>query len=183
MTITQRIFLTGLFVPCLVAPVHAGLMGSGVTVTAYYPDLSTIYAGPDGPHTVGASLEFPAGSLAASGSLDVTDTQVIWTAAFGVTYGAGAFNGFKLVFSGAPSITGVSVDPSSTITPTGYSSTATEVYLDLASAHATTTGSQVVLNIATAGTPTPDAGVGLLGTAGVLGLLAGWNRRHGASTG
>lgn len=177
MTKQQRVFATIFLSQCIVAPVYAGLLGSSVTTTGHYPNLSTIYAGPDGPHTVGASIEFPVGSLAPSGSLDVTDTQIIWTASFGVQYGAGAFNGFKLVFSGAPTITGVSVDPSSTITPTGFSSTATEVYLDLASAYAPTAGSQVILNISTTGSSVPDTGVGLLGTVGLFALLAKSTRR------
>lgn len=181
MTKLHRVLATVLLSQSIVAPVYAGLMGSSVTTTLYYPNLSTIYSGPDGPHTVGASLEFPVGSLARSGSIDVNDAQIIWTASFGIQYGAGAFNGFKLVFSGAPPITGVSVDPSSTITPTGFSSTATEVYLDLASASAPAAGNQVILNISTTGSSVPDAGVGFLGTVGLFALLAKFNRRQSQS--
>ncbi len=55
----------------------AGLLGSDVTATLYDPDLSTIYSGPSGPIVVSSSIEFPVGSLANDGSLDITDTQII----------------------------------------------------------------------------------------------------------
>ncbi len=46
---------------------QAGLIGSNVTGTLYYPDLSTVYDGPYGPYTVSNSVEFPVGTLAFDG--------------------------------------------------------------------------------------------------------------------
>src|SRR5579875_561222 len=55
----------------------AGLLGSSVTATGYYPNLSTILSGPVGPVTVGSGVEFPVDTLFFDGSVDVTDNQVI----------------------------------------------------------------------------------------------------------
>ena len=108
------------------------LFGSQVTGTLYFPNLFTVFSGPI-TATVGPAVEFPVNSLAFDGSLDVTANQIIWTATLSVTYGSGAFNAFKLDFAGAPTITGVSLDAASTLTPVSFSAVGrNEVLLNVA---------------------------------------------------
>ncbi len=80
--------ITALFVTLAFTstPARADLIGSDVTATEYFPDLSTVYSccgipqGPIGPVVVGPGVEFPAGSLAPDGQIDVAGSQIIWTA-------------------------------------------------------------------------------------------------------
>jgi hypothetical protein len=159
---------------------HAGLIGSKVTGTLYDPDLSTVYDGPYGPYTVSNAVEFPTGTLAFDGSLDVTDTQIIWTPSEDAIYGGGAFNGFKLDFSGV-TITGVTLDGATTLTPVGFSFTADEVLLNLAGLTGFT-GEQTILDVtATAsGVPEPSTWAMLLLGFGGLGY-AGFRRARGSA--
>jgi len=149
--------LTALFVGLsfLSTPASAGLVGSNVTATLYYPNLSTVFAGPSGPVAVGGGIEFP--SLAFDGTLDVTDTQIIWTATLAVTYGAGAFNGFDLLFSGAPTITNVTVDGSTTLSPVSFSFNGNDVKFNLAGL-SPTIGQKTVLDVTTTATAAPEPG-------------------------
>src|SRR5580704_10003186 len=108
----------------------ADLLGSEVTAVLFFPNETTfcnmpgICSSPIGPVAVtsGVPPEFPAGTLSFDGSLAVSGSQIIWTATLPETYGtgtasggAGAFNGFNLMFTGAPTITNVTLDSASTI--------------------------------------------------------------------
>ena len=168
------LFMIALVVLGLSAPLHAGLIGSTVSAKLYYPNLSTVFSSA-GPTTVSGSVEFPAGTLAASGGVDVTDTQVIWTAAFSVTYGSGAYNGIVLTFSGAPVITNVTVNGSTTINPvsTGFSSNT--VMFDLAG-RSVLTGQKTILDVQTGAAAVPEPATGLL--SGVLAILGVAVRRR-----
>jgi hypothetical protein len=109
---------------------RADLVGSDVTAVLLFPNETAfcntlpLCSGPLGPLAVtsGVPPEFPAGTLAFDGSLAVSGSQIIWTATLPETYGtgtassgAGAFNGFDLFFTGAPTITDVTLDSASTI--------------------------------------------------------------------
>ncbi len=147
---------------------NADLLGSQVTGTLYYPDLSTVYSGPLGPYTVTGAVEFPTGTLAFDGDLDVTGTQVIWTATLPEQYGSGSFNGFLLQFSGAPAIASVTVDGASTMTVVSAWSTPNQIYLNV-EGDLVTAGQQAILDVQfAASTPEPASlillGSGLLGT-------------------
>jgi hypothetical protein len=167
--------LTAVFVALSLqsTPVWADLIGSNVTATLYYPNLSTVFAGPQGPVVVGPGIEFP--SLAFDGTLDVTGTQIIWTATSSQLYGSGAFNGFDLVFTGAPTITGVTVNSSTTLSPTSFSFAGNDVKLNLAGLSATV-GQKTILDIQTSASAVPEpsllAPVGLM-----LAVLVVYKRR------
>lgn len=168
--------LTGLFVALsfLSTPVLGDLIGSNVTATLYYPDLSTVYTGPQGPVVVGAGIEFP--SIAFDGTLDITGTQIIWTATSSQLYGSGAFNGFDMVFTGAPTITNVTVDASTTLSPVSISFTGNDVKLNLAGLNATV-GQKTILNIQTAASTVPEPS--FLAPAGlILAVLVIYKRRQ-----
>jgi hypothetical protein len=106
--------------------IHAqGLEGSQVTLTGDLPVLGTPFT--ENTETVGPGLEYPAGSLTALPGFAVipvnidlgansisgkyTTNQVALTA---------AFNGYVFDFAtGSPTITGATVDPSTTFAPDG----------------------------------------------------------------
>ena len=148
---------------------NADLLGSQVTGTLYYPDLSTIYGGPLGPYTVTGAVEFPTGTLAFDGDLDVTGTQVIWTATLEEQYGGGSFNGFVLDFAGAPGIASVTVDGASTMVVDAAWSTPTRIYLSVQGDHALV-GQQAILDVEFAA-PTPEPTSLFLIAAGLLGMI------------
>ena len=152
----------------------ADLTGSDVTATLYYPDLTTVFAGPEGPVAVGAGIEFPA--LAFDGTLDITGTQIIWTATLPELYGAGAFNGFDLVFTLAPTITNVSVDAATTLSPVSFSFTGNDVKLNLAGLSATA-GQKTILDVQTAASAVPEPSL-LMPTGLMLALLVGSKTRR-----
>jgi hypothetical protein len=135
------------------------------------------------PVTSGVPPEFPAGTLVFDGSLAVSGTQIIWTATLPETYVNSAFNGFALMFTGAPPITDVTVDSASTIQPvpfsgfpvsssSGISFNAENVMFNLAG-DSVTAGQQLILDVQTV--PEPASGV-LLGT-GLLAAVAFLRRK------
>jgi hypothetical protein len=131
--------------------------------------------------TVGPAVEFPAGTLAFDGSLDVTDTQIIWTATLAETYGTGAFNGFELVFSGAPTITGVSLDSGSTLTPVSFSTAGgNEIFLNLAGLTALA-GQKTILDVTTSSSPAPEPTTFVLLATGLFGVAWATAKRKARS--
>ena len=109
---------------------RADLLGSEVTAVLFFPNETVfcntpgVCSGPLGPVSVTSGIppEFPAGTLAFDGSVGVSGSQIIWTATLATTYAAGtasphagAFNGVALEFTGAPTITDVTLDSASTI--------------------------------------------------------------------
>jgi hypothetical protein len=104
------------------------LFGSEVTAVGYYPTLQQPFTFP-ATATVGSGVEFPAGSILSLGQIPITSFNAdIRASSINVQYllnqqaAVGTFNGLVLTFdSSSPVITGVSLDPSSTITPVGLS--------------------------------------------------------------
>jgi hypothetical protein len=172
---------------------RADLLGSEVTAVLLFPNetafcnIPGLCSGPIGPVAVTSGVEFPAGTLAFDGSLDVSGSQIIWTATLPETYapgvaskGAGAFNGIDVFFTGAPTITNVTLDPASTILPvaftgppisssSGIAFIADSVLFNLAG-DSVTAGQKLILDVQTSSSAVPEpASLVLLGT----GLLCG----------
>jgi hypothetical protein len=168
---------------CIALPVQAqSLLGSQVTGAGYcctspnetdrVTNLLTA--------TVGPGVEFPFGSLLSTSnqvdpvpaSIDVgaTTLQISYTAV--ATALPGGFNGYVFSFVGAPAITGVSADPTSTYSPV-LSFNANTIFVNEAGLELTPS-SRVLINISAV--PEPAAYGLLLGGLGFVGL-AGWRRR------
>jgi hypothetical protein len=162
--------LIGLLVAFCASSAHAGLLGSTATITGYFPDLSSTFFGPS-VTTVTSGVEVPSSLISSqSGSIDITDTQIIWQAESTTAYGSGAFNGFGVLFSDAPAITSVTLDGATTLTPVEFSFTGNEVFLNLAGLPAVA-GQATILNINASPVPLPAA-LWLLGSAlGGLGVM------------
>jgi hypothetical protein len=160
---------------CGIENANAGLLGSSVTGTAYDPDLSTPIAGPIGPITVSSAVEFPIDTLPQNGSIDITNTQIIYTAASPGAYDTGSFDGFVFDFTGAPTILNVTQDAASGFN-IAYSFTGNEVMMNFSGAASTKVGQETILDVTTASVPEIDpasAASGLMLLVGGLVVLRG----------
>jgi hypothetical protein len=181
---------------------RADLVGSEVTAVLLFPNETAFCnipgycSGPLGPVPVtsGAPPEFPAGTLAFDGSLAISGSQIIWTATSPEMYSAGtaspgdgAFNGFDLFFTGAPTITGVTLEPASTIlpvpfigppvsSPSGFSFNGKNVLFNLAG-DSVTAGQQLILDVQTSPTAVPEPADGVLLGIGLLSGVAFLRRK------
>jgi hypothetical protein len=126
---------------------------------------------------VGSQIEFPAntftflgdGSSWSEGSIDVgPDTIQLDIFGSGTTK-PGSFNGFIFSFSGAPAITGVTVDPTSALIPASLSYTSNRIIVDIAS-KPYTPGTAFVLNVAL--TPVPEPASVMLFAIGIIVLIS-----------
>lgn len=124
--------------------------------------------------TVGSEIEFPNGVFMATSSLtpipvtiDVTSNTIdILYNQTSVARG-GAFNGYILDFADAPEITGVSLDPLSTVTPVSLTSDSNTVFVNVA-AQRLPLDSRILINVLAV--PEPQSFAMLLGGIGILGL-------------
>ena len=163
---------------------RADLIGSQVTAVLLYPNQTTfcnspgLCSGPIGPVSVTSGVEFLAGTVAFDGSLDVSGTQIIWTATVAAPYGPAAFNGFNLEFTGAPTITNVTLNPASTILPVSFDGppvssssgiyfNATNVRFNLAGDSASV-GQQLILDVETSPSAVPEPVSGVYLGTGLL---------------
>ncbi|MBC7684972.1 MAG: PEP-CTERM sorting domain-containing protein [Bdellovibrionales bacterium] len=159
----------------------AGLDGSQVTggiyccqaPTAAYLDTVLVTA------TVGPEVEFPNGAFRQTGGLvPIPVTIDVGSSTIDNHYNAarvsagGAFNGYVLDFSGAPMITGVSLNALSTLTPTSLSWDANSVFINVASQRLLL-DSRILINVLAV--PEPTMSAMMLGGIGLLGFY-GWRR-------
>lgn len=153
------------------------LTGSTVSAQGFYPDLGTSFSPPTAPVVVGAGIEIPGGAITPGRGFgfDVFSSQIEYFAGENVVYGdggLGAFNGFVLTFAGAPTITNVTLNPATTLTPVAFSWTGNTVTLNY-NGLLVSTSSITLLDVSDGGTTVPEPasiavlGMGLLGMAGL----------------
>lgn len=154
----------------------ATLIGSVVNETLYYPDLATLFASVT--VIVGPGVEFPAGQIGGDSQFqtDVTANQIIYQPLANSKYSSAAFNGFVLTFTGAPVITGVTVDPSTNFPVTPFSFTANSVTFNVAG-ESVNPSDRLVFDL-TLATAAPEPATWILLVAGFCGLGVMANRRN-----
>lgn len=165
---------------CAVPAAHAqSLTGSQVTAAIYCCDAPNEANRATNlvTKTVGASVEFPDGTFTSiipglspvAANLDVGANTIDLQYLASAPAAPGTFDGYILSFAGAPSITSVTVDPSSTLTPTSISFDASTVFINNADL-ALTPQSHLLLNVAVV--PEPAQAALMLGGLAAVGLLA-----------
>jgi MYXO-CTERM domain-containing protein len=129
---------------------------------------------------VGSGVEFPNGVFTSitPGLMPVPANVDIGAYTLDLHYLAsapaapGTFDGYVFTFEGAPTITDVTLDPTSTLTPRDVSFTGNSISINNADL-ALTPDSRVLLNVSVVPEPASE---GLLVVG--LGLLAMWGRRR-----
>ncbi len=150
----------------------SSLLSGNVSVTNNSPTLSDVVGGPvSGPTSDGIDLNgfvfsFTADTITYTDGYDGSYTSV----------GPGGFNGFVLSFAGVPTITGVSLDPSSqTINPpTSLSFTSDQVFIEF-NGGTQVAGQTSIIDVTASSVPEPAAWAMML--LSFAGLGAGLRRR------
>jgi len=161
---------------------HAvGLDGKTVSVGVYTTHFGPLtLASNTATATVGSSVEFPVGSLMSTVtsnvipvSIDLTPTTIDFHYPNGAQATATSFNGYIFNFPdlGVPGITGVSVDPLSTLSPVGFSFTADSVRVNVEGL-SIPRNTDIILDITVAAVPEPNDLVLMLVGLGVAGVMA-----------
>jgi hypothetical protein len=162
-------------------PAYAdGLIGSQVTFTLNDP---SPYAAISVPltATVGPGVEFPTGSVVSNSStytvynpnIDVSAESILISYTVSGMFNGASFNGFSFDFAGAPTITGVSLDPASTLAASevllGFSGDRIEVNLQ---GDSVTPSTNILLDVTTPATvaPTPEPRSFVLLATGLFGI-------------
>jgi len=107
---------------------QAGINGTSVNLTAYYPDLGSVYADA-GAKLVGPDVEFPYDSVPGYRALsfDLSDTRI--AVCCNAVFADAAFNGFAFTFSSVVP-TGASIDPASAYAPYAISLIGNTLFLN-----------------------------------------------------
>ena len=160
----------------------ADLNGSTVTVGVYTTNPGTLTLASNTPSAiVGPTVEFPLGSLTALLSFNVIPITINLTGNTidlhypnGANATATSFNGYIFDFANLalPGITGVSVDPLSSLAPFGFSFTPNQVRVNVQGLNIPA-NSDIILDIASASpAPEPAEAVLMLAGLGLLGFVA-----------
>jgi hypothetical protein len=181
-----RRFIAAAAVSLCLAPIAQaqGLTGSSVTGAIYCCDApneanrATNFV----TATIGSGVEFPEGAFTSlvPGLEPVPSTVDFGANTLDLHYLAsapaepGTFDGFIFTFTGAPTITAVTLDPASTLTPTSFSFTGNSIQINNADL-ALTPQSRVLLNVTVV--PEPAAVALMMAGLGVL-MVAGRRRRR-----
>jgi hypothetical protein len=181
-----RRFIAGAAVSLCLAPLvqAQGLTGSSVTGAIYCCDApSEAYRATNlVTATVGSGVEFPNGAFTSlvQGLEPVPATVDFGANTVDLHYLAsapaepGVFDGYVFTLAGAPTITSVTLDPASTLTPTSLSFTGNSILINNADL-ALTPQSRVLLNVAVV--PEPAAVALMMAGLGMLAVL-GQRRRQ-----
>jgi len=133
----------------------AGFIGSSVTGTAEFPTIGSVFLGP-ATTIVGAGIEFP-GNLTAA-NIDIDDTTIKFTFPTTSLGGGPPFTGWHFKFTGAPVITGATVDGSSTALPGAVTFDDDEIFVNyIGGTTSFTSGDFALLNISFAPAGGPGA--------------------------
>jgi hypothetical protein len=135
--------------------------------------------------TVGADVEFPNGVFTSliPGLAPVAATVDIGANTLDLQYlesapsAPGTFDGYVFSFTGAPALLSVTVDPSSTLTPTSVTFDASTIFINNAGL-ALTPQSHLLLNVSAV--PEPANAAMLMGGLAAVGMLARRRRQRPA---
>ena len=156
---------------------RAGFIGSTVSVVVAFPNTGSVIAGPTSA-LVGPGIEFVAFARSyLDGTIDVADNSIKITQLDGGSYSSASFSGPIFTFTGAPTITGVSLDGSSSFAPFAFSFTDNTVSVNFQGTFPPDIGvfSQLDVTFAptTSGVPLPPAFWPALACVGM-----GWRMRR-----
>lgn len=185
MSIAKAVAAAGA-VLCLTSVAHAqSLTGSQVTGAIYCCEAPTeeFRATNLVTATVGSGVEFPNGVFTSvvpglapvAANLDIGANTIDLHYLESAPAAPGVFDGYVLTFANAPEITSVTLDPSSTLTPTSISFTGNSVLINNADL-ALTPESRVLLNVAVV--PEPQEAAMMLGGLAALGMLVRRRQRR-----
>jgi len=154
---------------------HAGLLGSTIDISAFFPDASTLIQD-GGTRTVSGAIEYPAGTFSSysdAWQIDVTDSQVIITNThFGFPFQPGSFNGFIMTILSGPTLTSAVADASSGFFPVGLAIVGNQLQINFqgvtGNSNASPLSSIIDVNTAASSVPEPSTwAMMLIGFAGL----------------
>lgn len=162
----------------LCLPAHAGLIGSTVDLREFFPTPATMTSD-DGSTTVSGSVEYP--NLGGF-SVDISNTQILIGLAGpgSVGFTVAAFNGYEFLFSGV-TITGATVNGSSTFSPYAMSIVGNNVFLNYQGVNTGAAPATSIIDVTTSQSTVPEPGTLTLLGAGLLGLGFRYKRRFAYS--
>jgi hypothetical protein len=163
---------------------HAGLLGSTIDISAFFPNTSTLFQD-GGTKTVSGAIEYPAGTFAnynPSWQVDVTDSQIIITnTTAGFPFQPGSFNGFIMTVLSGPTLISAVADASSGFFPVGLTIVGNQLQMNFQGVNASNTSplsSIIDVSTATSAVPEPSTwAMMLIGFAG-LGFAFRQSRRR-----